>query len=158
MDRVTEAAVRADLVSARFRAGCARGSWRLVSADRQVLLIAVMTIPGRQRRSEYAFRFDVTDFPTQAPEVKIWDPAQGVSLPLAERPTGTPHIADAFKDGWPGTGAPSVYRPWERSGVTHNNWRATHPYLIWHAGRDLAFVLEDLYALINSSVPQAAAA
>jgi len=151
-------AVRTDLESARFRAGCARGQWCL---DRQVfpvILVAVLVLPGRQRRGEYSFRFELTDFPTQAPEVKIWDPIQGTSLPLADRPNGARHIVDAFKDGWPGSGPPSVYRPWERHGVNHNNWPTTHPDLTWHAGRDLAFVLEDLYALINSSVARVAAA
>jgi hypothetical protein len=152
---VAEAAVRADLESARFRAGVLREHWKLVRTDFPLVQIAVMAVPGCQRRDEFRFRFEVTNFPTQAPEVKIWDPMSDGPLPLAERPNGSALIVDAFKDGWPGAGAPSVYRPWERHGVNHNNWPTTHPHLTWLASRDLAFVLEDLYALINSSASTA---
>lgn len=146
-----DAAVRADLESARFRGGVLRGQWRLDRYEFPVIEIAVMAVPGNQRCSEFTFRFEVSNFPTQAPEVKIWDPAKRQPLALAERPKGSARVTDAFKDGWPGEGAPSVYRPWERHGVTHSNWIATHPHLTWHAGRDISFVLEDLHALINPS-------
>ncbi len=146
-----EAAVRADLESARFRAGVLRAHWRLDQISFPLLYITVMALPGRQRRAEFYFRFDVTNFPTQAPEVKIWDLLSGGSLPLAERPKGPARVMEAFKEGWPGPGAPSVYRPWERHGINHNNWAATYPHLTWLASRDLTFVLEDLYALINPS-------
>ncbi len=152
----SNAAVRADLECARFRAGVLRGHWRLDCYDYPVIEIVVMAVPGHQRRNEFSFRFEVSNFPTQAPEVKIWDPTSRGPLALAERPKGPAHVIDAFKDGWPGAGAPSVYRPWERHATTHNNWTTTHPRLTWHAGRDLAFVLEDLHVLINSSVSTAA--
>ena len=151
----SDAAVRADLDSARFRAGVLRGQWRLGRYDFPVIEVLVMALPGYQGRSEFLFRFEVSNFPTQAPEVKIWDPMTGRVLALPLRPTGPAHVLDAFKDGWPGGAtAPSVYRPWERHALNHNNWTTTHPYLTWHAGRDLAFVLEDLHGLINSSVPK----
>jgi hypothetical protein len=146
-----EAAVRADLESARFRAGALRGHWRLDQVTFPLFYITVVALTGRQARTEFCFRFEVTDFPTQAPEVKIWDLATGGSLPLADRPKGPARVMEAFKDGWPGLGAPSVYRPWERHGVNHNNWATTYPHLRWLASRDLTFVLEDLYALINPS-------
>lgn len=143
--------MRADLESARFRAGTLRGQWRQDLFLFPLLYITVMAIPGRQRRAGFCFRFELTNFPTQAPEVKIWDLTTGGSLPLAERPAGPTRVVEAFKDGWPGPGAPSVYRPWERHGTNHNNWATTYPHLTWLASRDLSFILEDLYALINPS-------
>ena len=50
--------------------------------------IAVMAVPGQQRHSEFSFRFEVTNFPTQAPEVKICDPVSDGPLLLADRPKG----------------------------------------------------------------------
>lgn len=143
--------MRADLESARFRAGVLRGQWKLGEFSFPLVYISVAARPGRQRRAEFCFRFELTDYPTQAPEVKIWDPETGGPLSLAERPAGPARVKEAFKDGWPGPGAPSVYRPWERHGLNHNNWAASYPHLTWRASRDLTFILEDLYALVNPS-------
>jgi hypothetical protein len=85
-----------------------RRQWRLDRYEFPVIEIAVMAVPGNQRCSEFTFRFEVSNFPTQAPEVKIWDPAKRQPLALAERPKGSARVTDAFKDGWPGEGAPSV--------------------------------------------------
>jgi hypothetical protein len=69
-------------------------------------------------------------------------------LPANRRPTGSARVVEAFKD-W--TAPHPVYRPWERTSATHNNFAQTFPDLAWHPKRDLAFIMEDLHGLLSSN-------
>lgn len=146
-------AVLKDLASPRFRVGAASNRWRLVSDNFPMLIFAVAAIEACGARGEYFFRFELSGFPTTAPEVNIWDPGANARLILAHRPKGSPRIVEAFKD-W---GDNTVYRPWDRKAGAHNNWNATHPTLAWRPDRDLAFILEDLYGLLTSNALASAA-
>ena len=142
---VAEKAVDADLECPRFRAGAARGQWRKVSYKFPVLIMAVSAVDLQGKRCEFYFHFELSNFPGVAPEVKIWDLDAGALLPDARRPKGSPRVIEAFKSWGSGT----VYRPWDRHGLGHNEWASKHPELAWHAKRDLSFILEDLHGLLN---------
>ena len=142
-----EDAVAADLRSARFRAGVLRGHWREVSYAFPELIVGVAAVEPDGSSSEYCFRFELTGFPSVAPEVTIWDCAASAPLAPGSRPKGSNRVAEAFKP-W---GNQTVYRPWDRQGSAHNNWATTHPALAWNASRDLTFVLEDLHGLLTSN-------
>jgi hypothetical protein len=139
-------AVRADLTSARFRAGVARRQWRLLDQAIPIVVVAVAAIKPDGSAAEYSFRFELNGFPGIAPDVRIWDTQKNAALATELRPTGSARVINAFKV-WNSDN--TVYRPWERQGGSHNNWTNTHPNLRWHAGRDLAFVLEDLHGLLT---------
>ena len=48
-------------------------------------------------------------------------------------------------DGWAG-GAFAMYAPWDRIALqTHANWAQEAPHLVWHAGRDLSFILDNVH-------------
>ena len=141
-------AAEADLASVRFRAGVLRRCWRAVSFEFPILIVGVAAINSGCEISEYLFRFELTGFPTVAPEVIIWDIEAGAKLAADRRPKGSHRVVEAFKD-W--TVPHSVYRPWDRHGAAHNNWAHTHPDLAWCASRDLTFILEDLHGLLTSS-------
>jgi hypothetical protein len=136
-----------DVGSARFRAGVLRGYWYTVSYSFPVLLMYVASVAVDGASGGYTFRFELTGFPSIAPEVRIWDVAKGTPLAPQVRPGGSTRVAEAFKDWQHG----SVYRPWERHAGAHNNWGSSYRDLAWHPARDLAFVLEDLHGLLTSN-------
>jgi hypothetical protein len=146
-DEAAQKAVDADLASVRFQVGIARGRWRKVSYEFPVLIVAVAAAEPDGTASEYFFRCELTGYPGKAPEVHIWNCEAKAVLAENKRPKGSQRLTEAFKS-W---GNGSVYRPWDRNGREHNNWATAHPDLAWHPKRDLAFILEDLYALLVSN-------
>lgn len=140
-------AVAADLAATRFRAGVKRGFWRQVFYEFPVLILAVAAVEPNGDSSEYSFHLELTDFPGQAPEVRIWDHAGNAALPKEKRPRGSDRITKAFQV-W---GDDTVYRPWDRQSAAHNNFARDFPDLAWHPKRDLTFILEDLYGLLTSN-------
>jgi hypothetical protein len=147
-------AVDADVASARFLAGVARKRWRRLSYEFPLLIVAVAAVESDQSLSEYAFQFELTEFPGIAPAVRIWDCKANSLLATDRRPKGSTRVEQAFKD-W--GDQHTVYRPWDRYGQTHNNWARDFPDLAWHARRDLAFILEDLHGLLTSNALAGAA-
>ena len=148
-DNPAQTAADADLASARFRAGVLRRHWRKVSYAFPVLVMALAAVEPDATASEYFFRFELSGFPGTAPAVQIWDCATNALLAVNRRPKGSQRVVEAFKD-W-GPHKDTVYRPWERTSGTHNNWAQAHPDLAWHSKRDLTFILEDLHGLLTSN-------
>jgi hypothetical protein len=146
-EETAKAAVDADLGSARFLAGVARGRWRKIFYEFPILIVAVAAVEPDGKHSAYDFRFELTGFPGANPEVRIWDPAKNDLLQSSLRPKGSNRVTEAFKK-W---GDETVYRPWDRRGSLHNNWPRDFPALAWHPRRDLAFILEDLHGLLTSN-------
>jgi hypothetical protein len=146
-DEASATAVAADLASASFLAGVARGNWRRVAYSFPILTVAVAAVEPDGSRSEYAFRFELTGFRAVAPEARIWDLAVDKLLATHRRPKGSPRVVEAFKS-W---GDETVYRPWDRRAGAHSNWAQRFPALRWHPERDLTFVLEDLSGLLTSN-------
>lgn len=151
----SQKAVDADIASARFQIGLARRQWGIALYTFPILIMRVSAVEMDAKKSEYDFRFELTGFKATPPEVMLWDMATNSFLPQDKRPKGSRRVMEAFKI-W--GEHKTVYRPWERTGVSHNNWSSSHPELIWHPKRDLAFILEDLHGLLTSNaalVPQA---
>lgn len=146
-DDISHLAADADLASGRFIAGVARGHWKILEYHFPVLIVAVNSAAAGGR--DFAFRFELTGFKRVAPEAHIWDVAKNQLLPPADRPAFSPSMTDAFKD-W---GNHTVYRPWERQALAHGEWARKYPQLAWHPERNLAFALEDLYAILSPTRP-----
>lgn len=144
---LSQKAISAELEGARFLAGSLRKRWRLISYEYPIMFIGVSNGSPEDNSKEYVFRFELTDFPSTAPDVRIWDLSSNNVLAKDKRPKGSQRVNEAFKEWNEG----NIYRPWERTGVTHNNWIQDHPELTWHSNRGLIFILEDLHGLISSS-------
>lgn len=146
-EEASAAAVSADLSSARFLAGVARGQWRLISNNFPILLVAVAATEPDLSKSEYCFRFELTGFRATAPEARIWDLKTNELLAPNRRPKGSARVVEAFK-AW---GSGTVYRPWDRLAGAHSDWAQRFPTLLWHPKRDLVFPFEDLHGLLASN-------
>jgi hypothetical protein len=154
MSALSEQTVARDMKKASFLRGAARGRWKVVRFQFPELFIEVAAVDPQGNATSYSFRFLLDGYPNLAPDVRCWDIQANTVLPPPARPQA-PHpqrTLEAFKEWGHG-----VYRPWDRHGATHNNWAYTHPDLAWHSERDLTFILEDLYELLNAFVKKAAA-
>jgi hypothetical protein len=54
------------------------------------------------------------------------------------------------RDGW--NQGVALYAPFDRVAADgHCDWAAKHPHLIWHAGRNISFYLEQVYDILNGA-------
>lgn len=154
-------AVRDHLRGGRFCSGVADGRWRLVHevgpevgvetlVGWPFVVVAVSAATRPNSPTEFAIRFDLNDYPNQAPTGGIWDVDADVSLAADRRPKGE-DIAQLFRtDGWTG-GATAMYAPWDRLGLqTHPEWAQNYPQYAWNPGRELTFILENVHARLTS--------
>jgi hypothetical protein len=140
-----EQRIAAELLREDFIGGVEKGRWRLVDQAFPTVDIAVTATEPDGTAAEYVFRFELTNYPAQAPMVRIWDAVANTTLPVAQRPTGNNRVTKAFQH-W---GTDTVYRPWDRCTGPHNSNAANLPHLAWRSDRNLMFILEDLHGILN---------
>jgi hypothetical protein len=139
--------VEADLEKPEFRAGVDAGRWRVVASAFPLLDIAILATEPDGSHVEYGFRFELSNFPAQAPMVRIWDLNLGTALSPIQRPKGDRRVLITFQ-AWT---SDTVYRPWDRLTGPHIGNAAELRHLAWHADRGLSFILEDLHGILNSN-------
>lgn len=141
------ARVEADLQEGNFLSGLDAGRWRIVSYAFPILDFAISATDPDGKSNEYGFRAELSNFPAQAPLVRIWD--HGTNAPLAHhlRPKGGTRVEITFQH-W---SSDTVYRPWERMTGPHNNNAGRYPHLAWRPEQRLAFIFEDLHGILNSN-------
>lgn len=148
--RPDEQVFRRHVLEGPFQSGVDRGLWRLVSVEWPYAVVAVSAASREGGPAEYSFRFELTDYPQAAPTAQLWDVATQSRLAPAQWPTGRFRVPSVFRPDW--KEGVCLYLPCDRVSVEgHDGWRAQHPYLLWHAGRDITLYLEAVYELLNSS-------
>ena len=141
------ARVEADLGHAELVSGCDAGRWRIVSFEFPILDFAISATEPDGAASEYGFRAELSNYPAEAPMVRIWDHERNELLDAERRPKGGRRVEKTFQC-W---NEKSVYRPWDRKTGPHNNNAATFPHLEWNPERRLVFIFEDLHGILNSN-------
>ena len=139
------ARVAADLAEADFVSGVQAGEWRVAAFTYPALDFFVMATEPDGTRAEYGFRAELTNFPAQAPMVRIWDHAANVPLAPVRRPRGNGRVNLAFQ-AW---SSDTVYRPWDRLSGPHDSARASNLQHAWSPERQLSFIFRDLYDILN---------
>ncbi|MFL6728209.1 MAG: hypothetical protein ACJ8FS_17090 [Sphingomicrobium sp.] len=137
--------VAADMLGPDFVSGVEKGRWRLANQAFPVLDIAIAATEPNGEKKEYLFRFELTNYPAQAPMVRIWDADANAPLAREKRPQGNGRVALAFQV-W---GSDTVYRPWDRCTGPHNGNADRLAHLAWRSDRTLTFILEDLHGILN---------
>ncbi len=141
------ARVAADLKEGDFVSGCDAGRWRIISQEFPILDFAISATEPDGTDSEYGFRAELSNYPGQAPMVRIWDHEQNAPLAVDRRPKGGARVRKSFQF-WD---SDTVYRPWDRMTGPHSNNTAMVPHLAWHPERRLVFIFEDLHGILNSN-------
>ena len=141
------ARVTADLEEGNFVSGCDAGLWRIISNEFPILDFAISATEPDGTYSKYGFRAELSNYPAQAPMVRIWNHEQNTPLASDRRPKGGARVKITFQC-W---GSDTVYRPWDRKTGPHGNNAANFPHLAWHPERRLIFIFEDLHGILNSN-------
>ncbi len=88
-----------------FQSGVDRGRWRLVSVNWPYAIIAVKAAARPNAPGEYAFRFELNNYPNLPPTAQPWDAERNSPLVHASWPGGVGRITPAFNPGWKGGAA-----------------------------------------------------
>jgi hypothetical protein len=143
----SSARVAADLEEGNFLSGRDTGRWRIVSYRFPRLDFAISATETDGKPSEYGFRAELSNYPAQAPLVRIWDHGSNTPLTVDRRPKGGGRVQKTFQK-W---GDDTVYRPWDRMTGPHNGNATAFPHLAWRSDRRLSFIFEDLHGILNSN-------
>jgi hypothetical protein len=152
-----ERTFRDHVAAARFQLGVDRGDWRLVSDSWPNPVIGVSAAAQDSAPAEFAFRFELTDYPASAPTSEPWDVAGDTPLSHDCWPAGSGRVAIVFNPGWrPNENVHALYHPIDRRAlVGHDNWRAQDPASIWDPSRmDIVDYLKVVHELLHSLLYQ----
>ena len=141
-------ALEADLLKPAYRAGELNGRWHLLSLSWPCATFDVAAAPRPGSPPGYAFRFDLTGYPTTAPTAQPWDAEADAPLPERRWPTGTGVFASVFRPQW--MAGRCLYLPCDRlSANGHHDWRHQHPDRQWDSARGVVHYLEQVHALLT---------
>lgn len=144
-----ECVFRDHLERGPFQSGVDRGRWRLVSVNWPYAVIAIAAAERPNTPPEYAFRFELTNYPSSPPTSQPWDAEKNVPLDHSRWPGGRGRIPPAFNPGW--KGGSCLYLPCDRIAIEgHDPWRTQHPEMIWSPSGDITQYLRIVYDLLNS--------
>lgn len=142
-----EQAFRADLTSVEFRRGVTDGRWGVLALDWPYAWIYVRAAQRDGSPDAFELRFELTNYPQQAPTAVPWDPALGSMLTGAKRPKGE-RVGQAFRVDWEEGRA--LYVPCDRVALTgHANWRQEHRRWAWTDKRKITHYLRLVSELLN---------
>ena len=145
-----ERVFRSHVEGGAFRLGVARGRWRLVEISWPHAVIAVAAAPREESPDEYAFRFELTNYPSAPPTAQPWDSVRTGPLEPNHWPGGRLRVPAAFRPDW--QGGQCLYLPCDRVSIAgHDAWRTQHPAMIWSPTGDIAQYLCVIHELLTSS-------
>ena len=145
-----EQVFRRDLESGPFQSGCDRGRWHLHDLDWPHAIIAIQAAIRENSPTDYALRFECTDYPQAPPTAQPWDAEKEVPLPFTRWPGGTRRVPLAFNPNW--KSGKCLYLPCDRLSIEgHEAWRNQHPSMIWSPESDITLYLGIVHELLNSS-------
>jgi len=144
-----EKVFRAHVEKGPFQSGVDRGRWRLVRIDWPYSVITVAAAARDNAPSEYAFRFELINYPVTPATAQLWNENPKGLLESAKWPGGRGRIPLAFNPGW--KGGTCLYLPCDRHAIEgHDPWRTQHPEMIWNPKGDITQYLKIIYDLLNS--------
>lgn len=147
-----EQAINGAFNARAFRLGEARKRWRLARCDGAVAIIAITCADRGDGVVEYLFRFDLTNYPSEAPTAKLWDEEKQAMLQQKLWPNGGARIAQVFNSSFPHE---CLYLPCDRAAIANHGERwleqDDNKDLIWKPERGLVFYLEVVSELLTST-------
>lgn len=146
-----ERAFREHLAGGAFLLGVANGQWRLERLIWPIADIAVTAAVRPNAPHEFLFRFDVTDYPSQAPTARLWDGATDGPLAVRSWPTGEIRFTKVFRSDW--KEGSCLYLPCDRISMQgHSDWPARYPMQWWTPKHQITNYLRIVSELLTSVV------
>ena len=145
-----ERVFREHLTDTRFNAGFKQGRWRIVgSIEWPHVLFAVSAATRENSPDEFFFRFNLSGYPGEAPTATPWDPRTESVLAPDLRPRGE-RVGNVFRSDW--ENGQALYAPCDRVALRwHPEWRQSYAAYAWDGTKDIAWVLQFIYRLLNDA-------
>lgn len=125
MTSLDQQAFEADVNSGAFLNGSLSGRWGLESTQWPHAWIWVKARDG----GRVLLRFELTNYPRNAPTAQPWDAQSNCALPSVRWPRGEARVSAAFNPNW---NANALYIPCDRVAIQgHEAWRQQHPSMLW---------------------------
>lgn len=144
--RPDEEALRQDLTSLAFRIGERRGKWEFKGIKFPFALLFVSALQMPDGPAGFLLRSECTGYPGIGPTSQLWHGGLDAPLDVPFRPRSEKGTMEAFKD-WKNC----LYHPVDRIARDHNNWHRDFPDKVWTPEKDITFLLETVYELLNGS-------
>ena len=145
-----------DVLDGSFKLAITQEKWGIVddSDERPTwpfILIWVAAAERENSPNRYYFRFELDNYPSQAPNICIWDYKNNKPLVGTDRPKGVEDAAILFRsDAW--EQGLHLYAPYERKALaTHPDWLRTYPNMCWKPTDSIIKALENIHETLNSS-------
>jgi hypothetical protein len=153
MDRMApdESIFREHLHSDAFLAGVARGKWRLEHGQEGITWPhPIFQIQARQKVTggrDLLLRFDLQNYPQQAPTSCPWNLESNSPLDPALWPIGPGNVSRVFNPNW---NRSALYAPCDRLAmVNHESWSGTHSAWWWNPTFSFVRYLEFVFICLN---------
>lgn len=141
--------------SASFQIGVDRGKWNVTTNELNDLtwpyvVIWIKAIEKDGFPNKYYFRFDITNYPEQAPTACPWNFEKSMRLEFDKWPKGG-RVTNVFNTGW--NNGNSLYCPCDRLAQPNHEqqWTTQFPKLWWKSDFTIVVYLEFIYGLLNST-------
>ena len=139
------------LLLASFQAGLDRRKWMNVNQERWPNWVVEIKAADRTNAPQvFAFKFNLENYPEQAPTAQLWDVKRSKRLDVNLWPKGNARFCAVFNPQW--REGEALYLPCDRLAIQgHDNWKGEHPELIWNPQKKITFYLDIIYDYLNSS-------
>lgn len=145
-----ERLLRGHLEAGEVRAGDAAGRWHVVDLTWPHLTVLVSAAPRETSPTTLTLRLECQGYPQTALTGGLWDPTTGTFLAPDRRPRGERAGLVFRSDSWQG-GPNTMYAAWDRAALqVHPEWVQTYPLSAWNPTRTVAFVLNNVYEVLNA--------
>ncbi len=123
------------------------GRWRLVDLTWPHAIIAVRAEPRPDAPAEVALRFELVNYPQDAPTAMPWDLERNAQLDPGLYPKG--EVAGViFRTDW--EGGVALYAAFDRRALgSHPEWTQKHPRAAWTPDRTIVFYVRQVSDALN---------
>jgi hypothetical protein len=144
--------LEAHLHSVRFLTGVQDGRWSVLQYAWPNLFVHVVgRDPETARTFSSDFHLECKGYPDPGPFIERW--TYSAQPPFGTRPpppgVGSPGYVEALKDWSDQNQHGGIYRVWQRFAAAHNGWAEKRPDEAWNRQREIAYLMEQLYALVS---------
>jgi hypothetical protein len=148
----------ADLLSAEYRNGVAKGLWAEAEANARPdgaawpnAYFSMAAAPRTGAPDHYYVALNLSGYRSVPPTGPFWDPVKKQVLELGKWPKGKPgsRFATVFRiEGFSAAGR-AFYHPYDRAPAQdHPQWRTEQPHLIWTDSHTIVNYLEEFQSLL----------
>lgn len=150
--------LEADLQSATYRSGSAKGLWGQAEPDvlpdgaawpRVFFWLAA--VPRINAPDRFYVALDAAGYRAASPTGTFWDPSARATLDFAKRPKGKPNsrFVRVFRTDWENGRA--FYHPYDRlAAQSHPAWPQEQPHLIWNDKHTIVDYLEEFQTMLTN--------